>query len=59
MLIKENENKKQHIRKTQRNADWLRDFKGFESYSNDKAIEVVTSLETLAHIICEHITKTR
>jgi hypothetical protein len=34
-------------------ADWLRSFKGCEHYSDDEALQIISSLDTLAAILLE------
>jgi hypothetical protein len=36
-------------------AERLRNFKGFEKFSNQEAKEVIKKLEHLAAIVCKHV----
>ena len=36
-------------------AERLRNFKGFEKFSNQEAKEVIKKLEHLATIVCKHV----
>lgn len=38
--------------------DWLRNFQGFENYTDEKAVKEIKELETLSEIICQHIQNT-
>ncbi len=40
------------------NATWLKQFKGFENYSDEQAEAVVATLKELATIACRHIQNT-
>lgn len=40
------------------NATWLKEFKGFENYSDKQAEEVINTLQELAQIVCRHIYNT-
>jgi hypothetical protein len=39
-------------------AQWLRAFKGFETYSEKEAIETIQQLEQMATTVCVHLSNT-
>lgn len=59
-MLKDNEvrKKKEKVSRVQKmTAERLRTFKGFETYTDQKAKEVIQQLENFAAIIIRHVTK--
>ncbi len=48
------------VKKGKRNIspDWLRKFKGFENYNDQKAEKELKELDELSRILCQHIHNT-
>ena len=49
---------KQSTTKQKYNEEWLKTFKGFDSYSEEESKKTIKQLEMLADVICQHFVNT-